>query len=493
MSSDSNQTDKISQHLNDNLQFVQETFLNCQDVSINLWNYGPDFKYAAFSVYCGSLVKNHSENFLRLTMQNLTNEDVGDTATITLDKIINFFNHHGITSKSTYVTDSLRDVIDKIMEGNVMIFWDGWNHAISYQANDTNARTVSEPVNESVVQGPREGTIENMNVNLGMIRQRIKTPQFKVEFFSTGKNLKTKVAFAYLAHAVNPVTLAEFRKRINGIENHEVMETSNIEDWIEDYTYSPFPQYRYTERTDTATAAALDGKILVLVENTPMILICPALFVEFFGTSEDYYVRTVYASMIRLLRILAFFIALMLPSIYIALSTFQPELIPTVLLLAILDSREGIPFPALFEALIMEGTFELLREAGIRLPKPIGSAISIVGGLVIGQAAIQAKIASPIMVIVVALTGIASFAIPHYEMGIALRVLRFPMMLVVGVLGFFGLMVGFLVTLLHLTSMHTLGEPYLQSIAPLRIKDWRDVFIRVPYKYLLRAPRRRIK
>jgi hypothetical protein len=270
-----------------------------------------------------------------------------------------------------------------------------------------------------------------------------------------------------------------------------VLGASFVEEWIEDSSYTPFPQYRYTERTDNAAAALLDGKILVMVENTPMILICPSVFIDFFGTSEDYYVRTAFATLIRMLRLFAFFIALTLPSIYVALSTFHPELIPTVLLLAILDTREGIPFPALIEALIMEVTFELLREAGIRLPRPVGSAVSIVGALVIGQAAITAQIASPIMVIVVALTGIASFAIPHYDMAIAIRVIRFPLMLAAGFLGGFGLMIGYLLLLLHMTRLHTLGQPYLSSLAPLKIKNLRDIFIRIPLSYLMKSPRNR--
>jgi len=213
--------------------------------------------------------------------------------------------------------------------------------------------------------------------------------------------------------------------------------------------------------------------------------------VEFFSTPEDFYQRTLHASLIRQLRIGAFIFALTLPSIYIAFSTFHPELLPTVLLLAILDTREGIPFPAFIEAFIMEFFFELLREAGIRLPKPVGSAVSIVGALVIGQAAIQARIASPIMVIVVAATGIASFAIPQYNLAITLRILRFPLMICAAALGGFGLMIGFLLTLLHLTCLRSLGQPYLSALAPLDVRQLRDVFVRFPLKLLFRAPRNR--
>jgi spore germination protein KA/spore germination protein len=279
---------------------------------------------------------------------------------------------------------------------------------------------------------------------------------------------------------------------VEQIKDVEVLETSYIEQMIEDSTWSAFPQHRYTERPDTTVAALLDGKIAVMVQGTSSILLCPGLFTEFFQSPEDYYQRTIISTMLRWLRVIAFIIALTLPSIYIALNTFHAELIPTVLLLAIVDSREGIPLPAFFEALLMEFFFELLREAGIRLPKPVGSAVSIVGALVVGEAAINAGIASPIMVVVVALTGIASFAMPQYNAAIPLRILRFPLMVSTAFMGGFGMMIVFLLILLHLCKLRTLGQPYLSSLAPIRFTQWKDVFIRAPLKDLLLSPRKNL-
>lgn len=290
---------------------------------------------------------------------------------------------------------------------------------------------------------------------------------------------------------MNPDTLSDFKHRMAKIDKEEILEVSYLEEWIGDSRYSPFPQVRYTERPDTAITALLDGKIIAMVNGSPSILICPGNFVEFFMTSEDYYYRTIFSSLIRLIRVAAFIIALMLPSTYIALSTFHSELIPTVLLLAILNTREGIPFPAVIEALIMEFFFELLREAGIRLPRPIGSAVSIVGALVIGQAAIQSQISSPVMVIVVALTGIASFALPQYNMAIAIRILRFPLMIIAATFGGLGIMVSFILIYLHLATLTSLGQPYLSSIAPLDINRLRDAIIVLPQRVLLHSPRNR--
>jgi spore germination protein len=482
----------ISTSLDANLEWARQTFLHCQDVAVTPFQFGKEKPQAAFSVYCQSLVEESRVHFMRSALEGWVRQNPVPRGEASLQEEAALYSSQEASEQPLHIFRERADIEYRVWQGYVIVFMEGCSEALGYQSAPLEKRKVTEPVSEPVVQGPREGTVECLDTNLGMIRQRIKSSKLKVEFMEAGPVMKTTVAYAYLDEVVNTEVLQEFKKRLGTIKDYEVLETAYVEDWVQDSVWSPFPQLRYTERTDAAAAALLDGKILVLVANSPSILICPALFVDFFNTSEDYYIRTVYATMVRMLRLLAFFIALTLPSFYVALSTFHPELIPTVLLLTIMDTREGIPFPAFFEALIMEISFELLREAGIRLPRPVGSAVSIVGALVIGQAAIMAKISSPIMVIVVAFTGIASFAIPHYDMGIAIRVLRFPYMILAGLLGGFGLMIGFLLTLLHLTCLHSLGQPYLSSLAPLKLRDLRDVFIRVPLRTLLRSPRNRL-
>ncbi|NOU69247.1 spore germination protein [Paenibacillus sp. LMG 31461] len=481
--------------LQTDLQFnrdsLERAFLNCQDVVFELRKYGSKLTYSVLVGYCGSLITDDSDSYLIKMLSDLATVQSADPSTIDPEDIAFFFGQLGATSLGLSIVSEVKTAVDLVLQGYVVMLFDGWNCAVAYKAATFDKRQVNEPVSEPVVQGPREGTVESIGINLGMIRQRIQSSQLKIEFVTAGDKTKTTIAFCYLEGVILPEILEEFRSRIDGIEQYDVSETSFIQDWIEDSAYTPFPQYRNTERTDVIAAALMDGKIAVLVDNSPMVMIAPAFLVDFISTSEDYYVRTIFASMIRLLRLIAFFIALTLPSIYIALSTFHPELIPSVLLLAILDTREGIPFPAFVEALIMEVSFELLREAGIRLPRPVGSAVSIVGALVIGQAAITAKITSPIMVIVVALTGIASFAIPHYDIAIAIRILRFPYMVAASLLGGFGLMIMFLLTLLHLTCLHTLGQPYLSSIAPFKARDLRDIVVRAPLRKFLESPRNR--
>jgi hypothetical protein len=491
MSPQAPDTDRLSADMRANRRRIDHIFSDCFDIQVQPWQYGPGLSHSAFSVYCRSIVIEKDVKSFKQTLQSLVPHELGPAESVTPEQIIRVFGRHGVSPQPYRLISTFGEVQNDVLEGYVVLIFDGWDQAVAYQVGRFPKRPVSEPVNEPVVQGPREGTIEDLNTNLGMLRQRLKTPRLKAVSLTVGSNVQSKIVYLYLENAVDPNTLAEFRRRLAGIEQVDIISTSYVEQWIESHAWSPFPQHRYTERTDTAAAALLDGKVIVLMENSPTVLICPALFVEFFGTSEDYYVRTPFASMIRWLRIVAYFMAASLPSLYIALSTFHPELFPTVLLLAVMDSREGIPFPAFFEAMIMEFSFELLREAGIRLPRPVGPAVSIVGALVIGQAAISAKIASPFMVIIVALTGIASFSIPHYDMAIALRIVRFPLMASAGLLGLFGMMIAYLLFFLHLACLHTLGQPYLSGLAPLKLRDLRDILIRAPLRTLTRSPRNR--
>jgi spore germination protein len=479
----------ISPILNDNLKQMEHIFEDCHDIVIIKWNYGPELCHSAFSIYYESLAPDNHVNYMKQSLQDLVTHEVGPAASISPEQIIDFFSGQGVSAKAAMIVDDFQLVMDHIMQGNMLIFFNSWDRVLSYNAFSLETRQVTEPVNEAVVQGPRESTVESLKKNIGMLRNRLKTPKFKIVSIRAGGETRTEVVYGYLEGSVNTNTLAEFKDRITVIPDYEVLETSYVEDLIEDSPYSPFPQYRYTERPDTAVAALIDGKIIVLVQGTGSILIGPGLFTEFMQSSEDYYQRTVITNLIRFMRIAAFIMALILPSTYIALSTFHPELIPTVLLLAIVDAREGIPFPTLFEALLMEFFFELLREAGIRLPRPVGSAVSIVGALVIGEAAINAGIASPIMVVIVAATGIASFGLPQYNISTSLRILRFPLMLLSAILGGFGLMIGLLCILLHLTCLRSLGQPYLTPLAPLKFSQLKDVFVRAPLKVLLRSPR----
>lgn len=481
----------MSADLYEKYDHLKEAFTGCGDVTFRKFQFGPRFKQETIMIYCDSLVQDRNENQLKSIIKDMVPFEEEQTSMVEINDIKSFFEKHGISSKSVNIFTTYEDTIDAILEGFILVLFDQWDQVIGISANTVEKRPVQEPQNEVVVNGPREGTTESITKNLGLIRSRLKSSEFKVEMRTSGEVTKTGIAICYLNGAVDPNTLEEFNKRMNKVKKEEILDTSFIAELIEDSTYSPFPQYRVTERPDAAVSGVLEGKILVLVDGSGTILICPGLFNEFFQSPADYYERTLFSSMIRLTRIFAYLISLILPSLYIALSTFHVELIPTVLLIAILDTREGIPYPALVEGLILVFFFELLQEAGVRLPKPIGSTVSIVGALIIGEAAINAGIASPIMVVAIALTGIASFSIPQYEFGTSARILRVPLMVLAAMLGGFGLMIGLLLIFLHLSTLRTLGQPYLGTFGPIKEGVIRDSFLRAPLKRLLKTPRNR--
>jgi len=274
------------------------------------------------------------------------------------------------------------------------------------------------------------------------------------------------------------------RIRIDGI-----LESGYIEQLIEDQTFTTFPTVYHTERPDSVAANLLEGRIAIFVEGTPFVLIAPTVFIQFFQAVEDYYARFDIATALRFLRVLVFFISLVAPSVYIAATTFHQEMIPTQLVIAIAAQRESVPFPAFVEALMMEVTFEILREAGVRLPRAVGQAVSIVGALVIGQAAVEAGFVSSAMVIVVSITAIASFATPSFAIAISARLIRFLLMVLAALFGFYGILIGIVLMTLHLCSLRSFGVPYMSPLAPLILSNIRDTLVRFPMWALTERPR----
>ena len=467
----------ISANVVENINRLKDVFKQCADITFERVAAGPDMACSAWIVYCESLADQQSTSDILSVLQKMEMRRRGDGTAITEQTIREWFEFQGVIDRSYFVHDTLESVVRKVLQGHVAFFVEDWDRAVSFDGVKLETRGVDEPSSERAAIGPREGTVENLSMNIGMLRLRLQTPDFKiVKIPNAGRKTGKEIVYGYLDGVVSPQVLRQFEQRIGRIRDIEIIDTTMVEKLIQDSPRTPFPQCRYTERTDAAALALLEGKIIVMAQGSGVVLICPALFAEFLQSIEDYYHRPAFTFFIRLLRFSAFLIALFLPSIYVALTTFHPELIPTVLLLAITNTREGIPFPSVIEVLIMEFFFELLREAGIRLPQSVGSAVSIVGALIIGQAAIDSGIASPIMVVIVALTGIASFSIPQYNFAIALRLLKVPFILLAATLGGFGIMVGIILLLMHLCSLRSLGQPYFEPIGPFRPRRFGMLF-----------------
>lgn len=325
-----------------------------------------------------------------------------------------------------------------------------------------------------------------MNENTAILRRRLKDPHLTFESLFLGRRARKEVIICYLRGVTNPDLVNEVRRRLQKIDIDDPIESGYVENYIQDNPYSPFPQVQNTERPDRVEGALLEGRVAILIDGTPFSLIVPVTFPMLMQSPEDYYDRWIPASLIRMLRTLALFFALFLPALYVALVSYHQGLIPTKLAISIAGTREGVPFPTIVEAMFMEITIELLREAGLRLPKPVGQAVGIVGGLVIGQSAVEAGIVSPIMVIVVALTAISSFAFPQYPAAIAIRLLRFGMMLAASIFGLYGIILVFVLITSHVVRLKSFGINYAAPYVPNRVYTWKDLFLRLPLQTLLK-------
>ncbi|MEC0127949.1 spore germination protein [Paenibacillus pabuli] len=389
---------------------------------------------------------------------------------------------------NSHHSESAEAIVDDIVSGNAALYIEGISGMIHFALQNYQRRSVPESTNEVVIVGPQEAFIEDVHVNMSLLRHKIKHPDLKMIKFTIGKYTKTEVFVVYIQGLCTADILENVLESLGNIDMDSSLGVSYLSEFLEDHPLSPFPQYQYTERPDTVAAALVEGRIGVMQDGTPFSLLLPVTFFSLMQSSEDYYQRFHSASFIRIIRLLFAFIAFLLPSFYVAVTTFHPEIIPTNLLITIASARENIPFPALIEALIMEVTFEGLREAGIRIPKPLGQTVSIIGGIVIGQAAVQAGIVSAPLVIVVSITGVAAFIIPHFELGLAFRLLRFPVLFMGGTLGLFGIVISIYLIYWYMVSLRSFGVPYMQPFAPLVLRDIKDTIVRVPWFLMKKRP-----
>jgi spore germination protein len=411
------------------------------------------------------------------------NEKLPRHAEITIDDMKEILSSAQVRKGTTF-----QEVTDQILAGGTILLMNGSKSALFISEQSWEQRSVDEPVSEAVVLGPREGFTENIRTNGSMIRRRLKTTKLKFEYMKLGSLSQTEVMITYLEDVAQHSIVEEVRSRLNQIEIDAIEDSGYIVEFIEDQPFSLFPQVLQTERPDRVVGNLLEGKVGILVANSPFALIVPVTFFEMMNSPEDYYGRFIMTSFIRFIRYLFLVVALLFPSIYIAVTTFHHELLPTNLIFSVAASREKVPFPAVVEALLMEITFEALREAGLRLPRPIGSTVSIVGALVVGQAAVEAGIVSAPLVIVVATTGIASFMFPSYALTGAIRLLRFFMIFLAATLGFYGILLGIFFILVHMVQLRSFGVPYLAPIAPFHFNNLKDLFIRAPWWKLNERP-----
>lgn len=471
----------LSKALTENLKKLEAFFGESSDIIFREFKLGLNEIPCAIVYVDGAIdsdvVNNH---ILKSFMYQVTILEENRNRSIDNNQAFDGIKQHVVSVGEIEEIDTLDDAMYGILSGDIMIIVEGFDQFIGVSAKGWPNRGITEPEGEVTIRGSREGFTEIIRFNTALLRRRCKDPNLIIKGTKVGKRSQTGIAYAYIKGIANPKLVEEVERRLDSIDIDAIIDSGQLEQLIQDNYMTPFPQIQATERPDKAIANIFEGRIVIIVDNSPFALIVPATFQQFFQSPDDYSERWMFSSAIRFLRWIASFFAILTSGVYIAIVSFHPGFIPTDLAISIAASRATVPFPVFIEAILMEITIELLREAGARLPKPIGSTISIVGGIIIGDASVKAGIASPIMVIIVAITAISSFIIPTYSLSIAIRMLRFPIMVLAGILGLYGVILGFIFIITHMVTLKSFGVDYFTPQAPIRPREWRDYVFRLP-------------
>ncbi|MBK5240218.1 spore germination protein [Clostridium sp.] len=469
--------DKIELSVEKNIAYIKELLKDNSDVVFRTFNVG-DWKAAL--VYVDGMADKLLLDHYVLEPLMLCSKGIEDVKEIK-DNLLAVSDMREVKK--------LSEGVNAALSGETLMFIDGLDCAYVIATRFWPARGIGDPSGETVIRGARDGFTETVRFNTVLVRRRIRDTRLRIKSKSIGTRSKTDVAIMYIDDIVNKEVLEELQDRIEKINIDAVFDSAYIEQLIEDNKYSPFPQIQSTERPDVVAAALYEGRVALLVDNSPFAIIVPCTLPNLFQSPDDYYQRWMHASIVRLIRMISIFISLTAPALYVAITSFNTSIIPTKLAYSIAASREGVPFPAFIEAIIMELFLALLMEAVVRLPRPIGATIGIVGGLVIGQSAVSAGIVSPIMIIIVAITAITTFVTPNYEVTSAFRLTRFLLIIASAIAGLYGIIMGLIVLLVHLVRLKSFGIPYLAPAVNVNIKDLKDMYIRVPISKLKERPK----
>lgn len=466
----------ISKELYKNKNYLEKRFEHCSDVVSRMFYIGGE-GYAVYMIYMDSMVdRDLLEGQL---LKSLMFNHVNVPQTAGLDYIKDFC----LSTADAQMMNDMEEAVTEVLSGNTLIFGEGEDSVLMINTKSFPSRGVSQAESEVTVRGPKDSFTESLRVNTVLVRRRIRDTRLKAESLKIGVRTKTDVALMYMEDLVRDDVLKMIRERLKSFIVDGVLDSGMLEQLTEKKWYSPFPQFQSTERPDKAASALLEGRVLLVVDNSPMVLLMPTTLNCFFQASDDYYNRWGIVCFTRLLRYVSALIAMLFPGLYIAVANFHPEIFPTSLALSFTASRQGVPFPLAVEIILMELAFEVLREAGIRLPGPMGSTLGIVGGLIIGQAAVDANIVSPVVVIVVALTALAAFTIPNEGFASSFRLVKFFLILTSAFFGILGFVMGALTVLVHLCSLTSFGIPYMMPFVDSSVcpkEDYKDSALRFP-------------
>ncbi len=481
----------LSENLDQNISLVEACFEGSGDFMKKKFFIDKEGKISAYVAYIDMLINRDiiEVNIINRMVNRLRNDTVDIVAV--KGALFNPIQDGGITVADLKEVETIEEITQAILGGDTLILFDHCPKAIIVSTKGWPNRGVPTTDNEVVVQGSKEAFSEVFRINTMLIRRRIKDTKLKVKQLTVGRRGNSNLALMYLDDVVRPDILKEVESRIQQIDIDAILDSGHLAQLIEDNQFSPFPQLQMTERPDKAASAVLEGRIAIVLDNSPFVILAPSTFNTFFQSSEDYYQRFEIMSFVRFIRYISGAMALLLPGFYLAVSLYSPSMLPQMLILKMAEARQSVPFPALIEILLMDLAFELLREAGIRLPAPVSSTIGIVGGLIIGQAAVEAGLVSPIIVVIVALTGIAGFAIPNVSLVAGFRLSKYLVILFSATFGLLGFWVSALLILIHLVSLKSFGFPYLFPFAGGGLNDFSDLkdsIFRLPVTKMVKRP-----
>lgn len=480
----------VSKNLEENIDTIKDILKDCDDIVYRDFKAGIEQKLSLAIVYTDGLIDKDLISSFALEPLMIYAREVEPNPKSFKNDLFELITKGNIAVSEIKEVETINEAVEAILIGETALLIDKYDKIVILASRGWPTRSINEPQTETVVRGPRDGFTETLKFNTTLIRRRIRDPKLKLKNFQVGRRSKTDVALMYIEDIANEKILNEVKERIQKVDVDSITDSSILEYFIEDNYLSPFPQIENTERPDSVAASLYEGRIAIVVDNSPFVLVVPATMGSLLQSSEDYYSRWPIASIARLVRYVSALIAVLAPSLYVAITSFNPGLLPTQLAYYVAASRANVPFPAIVEAFLMEITIELLREAGTRISGPIGTTIGIVGGLIIGQAAVNAGIVSPLMIIIVAVTTIASFGLPSYEFASGLRFYRFLIMIFSAIVGLYGVVLGLILMLTQLAKLTSFGVPFTAPYSGLGIKEGelKDVVIRVPIQWMRRRP-----
>lgn len=476
--------------LEKNEEALKKIFTDCDDVFFRRIEVGDVFRVKMTLVFIDGLV--NKEYMAEHAIYSLFIEEEIRSFSLQGFKssLIDVIAKETLTTIDVKEEFLIENILNAVLSGDTVILIDNVDKCLIFDTKGWESRGVSQPETETVIRGPRDGFTESVKVNMTLVRRRIKDTNLKIKMQKVGRRSQTSLAIMYMEDIVDKSLVTEVNERLKSIDIDAILDSSILENLIEDNYLSPFPQIENTERPDSVAAAIYEGRVAIIVDNSPFVLIVPATIGTLMQSSEDYYTRWTESSFIRIIRFIAIFLSVLAPALYIAITAYHPGLLPTKLTYYLAASRVNVPFPAVVEAFLMELTMELLRESGTRISGPIGTTVGIVGGLIIGQAAVEAGIVSPLMIIIVAITTISSFSIPSYELSAGFRIWRFILIACAAIFGLYGIMLGIIILGTHLIKLDSFGVPFTSPYSGLGISsgDLKDTLIKMPIQELEKRP-----